>query len=336
MTTAILKATASYRVEEFPLAALSGLKRSSAGELRWDCLFTTPAWLETWWRCFGAGRAVRLVAAYRKDALIGMAPLMELGNGTAVFIGDPEICDYQDIVAGPGKAAVFMELLVEHALRLGIDRFDLRDVKSDSLTVSGLTALSAAGRLSVEIEPVNVALSAALPENWEAYLMGLSGKERHEVRRKLRRLHTAGAVRFRLAKAAGEVREAVETFLDLFTRNRADKADFMTEAMADFFRQLAQAAATAGMLRMYQLDIDGVPASSVMCFDYGDTRYLYNNAYDERFSALSVGLAGKLLSLREAVRERKGRYHFLKGGEAYKRRLGGRSETLFRCRAVLG
>jgi CelD/BcsL family acetyltransferase involved in cellulose biosynthesis len=59
--------------------------------------------------------------------------------------------------------------------------------------------------------------------------------------------------------------------------------------------------------------------------------YLYNNGYDERFKSLSVGLLGKLLSIRDSIRSGMRAYDFLKGAEAYKRRLGGQPVQLYRC-----
>jgi CelD/BcsL family acetyltransferase involved in cellulose biosynthesis len=69
--------------------------------------------------------------------------------------------------------------------------------------------------------------------------------------------------------------------------------------------------------------------------DLGGTRYLYNSGYDADFSGLSVGIACKLLSIRDAVERGLTRYDFLKGEETYKRRLGGVPVALARCRIDL-
>jgi len=59
--------------------------------------------------------------------------------------------------------------------------------------------------------------------------------------------------------------------------------------------------------------------------------YLYNNGYDNDFSSLSVGLLGKVLSIKESIQSGKKTYDFLKGAEVYKRRLGGQPIQLYRC-----
>jgi CelD/BcsL family acetyltransferase involved in cellulose biosynthesis len=117
--------------------------------------------------------------------------------------------------------------------------------------------------------------------------------------------------------------------------NRADKAAFMTGQMASFFRSLAEAMAEEEMLRLFFLDLDNRPAAAVMCFDYNMKVYLYNNAYDHRFRALSVGLLSKVLSMRDSIERGKRTYDFLKGGEPYKYRLGGRPVRVYRCMVAL-
>jgi CelD/BcsL family acetyltransferase involved in cellulose biosynthesis len=50
---------------------------------------------------------------------------------------------------------------------------------------------------------------------------------------------------------------------------------------------------------------------------------------------LSVGFLSKVLSIRDGIRSGLRTYDFLKGGEAYKQRLGGRPLSLYRCRLDL-
>jgi CelD/BcsL family acetyltransferase involved in cellulose biosynthesis len=105
--------------------------------------------------------------------------------------------------------------------------------------------------------------------------------------------------------------------------------------MADFFRSLAIGLAEDGIVKLFTLRLDEALAAAVMCFDYQSVRYLYNNAYDQRFGHLSVGVISKVLSLKDAVESDLRRYDFLKGGELYKERLGGKPVQLYDCRIDL-
>jgi CelD/BcsL family acetyltransferase involved in cellulose biosynthesis len=175
-----------------------------------------------------------------------------------------------------------------------------------------------------------------LPASWDDFLNQLTGKERHEIRRKLRRLNEAGRVNFRVVESQAEVGEQIDLFLTLFKLNRSDKSDFMTDQRASFFRSLAGAMAEAGILKLFFLDLDDIPAAAVMCFDYNSTVYLYNNGYDNQYRSLSVGLLSKIFTIQDSIRRGKNTYDFLKGTEAYKHRLGGKPVQLYRCQVKLG
>ena len=177
----------------------------------------------------------------------------------------------------------------------------------------------------------DVTSEMVLPKTWDAFLHQLSGKQRHELRRKLRRLHEAGEVRYRMIETTTEVGGAVDLFLDLFSASRPDKAAFMTTPMTHFFRALAVSFSQHRMTKFGMLELSGKPVSMVMCFDYRSTRYLYNSGYHPKFRRLSVGLIAKILGIHDAVERGISRFDFLKGAEIYKNRLGGVSKDIYRC-----
>jgi CelD/BcsL family acetyltransferase involved in cellulose biosynthesis len=174
-----------------------------------------------------------------------------------------------------------------------------------------------------------------LPRTWESYLQMLAGKQRHEIRRKLRRLNEAGEIRFRIIERPDEISENMDTFFSMFKASRPDKSEFLTDQMVSFFLMLAQRMAQQGFLRMFFLDIDRVPAAGVMCFDYNDTIFLYNNGYNPQFSNLSPGFLSKVYSIRNSIDQGKLRYDLLKGDEGYKKRLGSRPVPLYHLKIDL-
>jgi CelD/BcsL family acetyltransferase involved in cellulose biosynthesis len=250
-------------------------------------------------------------------------------------MGDREVCDYLDVVVAPGREEEFFRTLLVHLRDVGIALLDLGPVRVDSAVMTSLVPVARKLGYEVAVDPEEVSLEMPLPPTWDAFLLTLTGKDRHEIRRKLRRLAEAGPVRYRLAEGKNEVDREMETFLTLFAMNRTDKAVFMTGRMASFFRSLASTMAAEKMVRLFFLDVDGIAAATVMCFDYNATVYLYNNAYDDQFRAFSVGLLCKVFSIRDSIERGRRTYDFLKGGEAYKYRLGGTPVRLYRCRVAL-
>lgn len=302
--------------------------------LRWDCLFVLPPWLKAWWHTFGSELTPCFRAVRFNEEIVGIAPLM-LKDGAAHLMGDGDVCDYLDLVTAPGREAAFCRTLVAHLREEGLAHLVLTPLREDSQVMTNLVPVAKEMGCDVSISEENVSMELDLPETWPEFLAILSGKERHEVRRKLRRLHDFGDVRFRVVDDDRSLEGAMETFLELFRMNRPDKATFMGDQMAGYFKKLAEGMAEAGILKLFFLEIDAAPAAAVMCFDHGGTRYLYNNGYDSRYRSLSVGLLGKVLSIEDSILCGHSRYSFLKGAETYKSHLGGKPIAVLGCRIKL-
>lgn len=326
---------ADYAVTEETFDSIASYWLDSRHALNWECLFMLPAWLKAWWGEFGSARAPYLWSVRHKDELIGIAPLM-IEAETARLIGDSDVCDYLDVIVTPGQETEFFEVLLQHLRQRGITRLDLDSLRADSIAFNHLAAAAERLNYTVFSEPHDVSMELELPASWDEFLKQLTGKDRHEIRRKLRRLDEAAHVNFRVVESKAEVSKEIDLFLDLFKSNRADKSDFMTDQRASFFRSLANAMAEARILKLFFLELDEKPAAAVMCFDYQSKVYLYNNGYDNQYRSLSVGLLSKVFTIQDSIQRGKNKYDFLKGTEAYKQRLGGKPVQLYRCQVELG
>jgi CelD/BcsL family acetyltransferase involved in cellulose biosynthesis len=174
-----------------------------------------------------------------------------------------------------------------------------------------------------------------LPPSWQEYLRTLTQKQRHEVRRKLRRFWEAGDVNYRMIEDSESASQSIAIFLRLFRESRQDKAIFLTARMESFFTSIAMAMGQAGLLRLGILELNALPVASVMCYDYNNTVFLYNNGYDPQYSSLSTGLISKVLCIKDSIERGRGKFDFLKGAEEYKHRLGGQEITLYGCQISL-
>ena len=326
-----MAANRTYTITEESIDSITGLWQDSANHLKWNCLFVLPGWLKAWWQAFGGERIPYLCSIRSRGELIGMAPLMVEGR-TARLMGDTDVCDFLDVVVVPGREKAFFDALFDHLKKQGIRQLDLEAVRSDSTLYRHLAPATTDQPYAVDCRSVDATMVLDLPASWDAYLLQLTGKQRHEVRRKFRRLEEAGRVALRTVDNAAEVSSQMGTFLTLFKKNRSEKAQFMTEQRASFFNALAIELASARILKLYFLMLNDTVVAAVMCFDHDDTFHLYNNGYHEKYHSLSVGLLSKLFTVKESIRLGKKRYDFLKGTEVYKHRLGGRQVPLYHCR----
>ena len=311
--------------------SLTSYWTGSSHYLKWGSVFVLPPWLEVWWRAFQSGSRLYLSAVRQEAEIIGIAPL-HVRERKASFIGNSDVCDYLDFIIVPGQEEAFFNALLDDLIRQGIKQMSLGSLRPDSTALVHLPEIARRRSCLVETVQEGVSLAMELPATWDNYLASLAKKQRHEVRRKLRRLQEADNVRYGYLRVEPpEAEKLTDTFLDLFSRSRQDKADFMTERMVGYFRSLALAMAGAGILRYGLLELDAIPVAMTMAFDYNETMYLYNSAFLPGYDSLSVGIVSKILGIRESINAGLKQWDFLKGAEDYKYQLGGREIPIFNC-----
>ncbi len=268
------------------------------------------------------------------EQVVGVASLL-VKDGVAAFVGSPDVCDYLDFVVQPGMEEAFFTVLLDDVVARGLDRLDLGPVRADSTVLAHLVGVARKRGYQVECRQEDVSLELALPATWEGYLEQLTSKQRHEVRRKLRRLSEMGDIEYRIIQDVAAVDRTMDDFLRMFAGSWQDKSVFLTPRIESFFRSLADTMARAGLLRIGVLELNGRAAAMVMCFDYLDCRYLYNSGYDAQYGYLSVGVLSKVFCIKNSLEQGIPRFDFLKGDESYKSYLGGKEIPLSRCQITV-
>jgi len=325
-----LPGEAMSRITQESFDALAAYWGNPDCRLNWNSPYILPIWLQAWWQELRCEAELYLGTVRQDQRVIGIAPLLVKGE-RACLIGSSDVCDYLDFVVASETEEDFFNVVLDDLKQRGINHLDLRPLRPDSTVLTSLVGVAQNRGYEVLCKPEDVSVELDLPSSWEEYLATLAAKQRHEVRRKLRRLSEAGRAGYRFVEDNPAVKNAMDTFLGMFSESRRDKSTFLTPRMELFFRSLADNMSRAGLLRLGVLELDTLPAAMVMCFDYNDCVYLYNSGYDPQFQSLSVGLLCKVLCIKESIREGRKRFDFLKGGETYKYQLGGRTVSLYRC-----
>lgn len=311
------------------MEALDAFWSGSRNQLPWNCLFVTPYWLQSVVGQLGARGEPLILSLEHNGRVVGIAPFARKDR-TLYFLGIADVCDYQDIIAAPGLEKEVVQKLIAHIAELGIERLELESLRSDAVLSKAIKDIENDNRVKITRSSVDVTYEAELPDDWEGYLKQLKGKQRHEVRRKIRRLEKHGACGFRTVRSSNGHDDATDEFLRLFHLNRTDKSAFMDQTMSDYFRMLIKQLARQEMLQLCFLDVDGQPVATVLCFDYQGTRYLYNSGYDAQYQNLSVGILCKIFSIKHGIETGCRRFDFLRGAEVYKKRIGGKEIPLYR------
>jgi CelD/BcsL family acetyltransferase involved in cellulose biosynthesis len=324
----------SFTVTQESFDSLASYWGSPDKGLNWGSVFVLPDWLSVWWREFQPEAELFLAAVRDDKDIIGIAPL-QLNEGEGSFIGDTDVCDYLDFIIAPGRESDFYNALLDELVKRDVHQLDLRHLRPDSTVIAHLMDIARSRKYEAQSYEDDISLELDLPPSFEEYLTALTKKQRHEVRRKLRRLWEEGNVNYDCAKVTTGTGDFLDTFLELFALSKEEKADFMTDQMESFFRSVTGAMASLGLLRIGTLEVGGTPVAMIIGFDYNETMYLYNSAFNPDYSYLSVGVLSKVLCIKESIQRGMKKWDFLKGSETYKYHLGGIEVPLHCCQITI-
>ncbi|HET9809735.1 MAG TPA: GNAT family N-acetyltransferase [Candidatus Limnocylindria bacterium] len=309
-------------------AELSGAWSKVAERRSPASIFLTPEWIAVT-REHDAAEAVTLAVG---DPPYGIAALARDADGTLRFAGG-ELTDEQDVVAPAGRERDVATAVCRWIARETPRRVRLEFVPEDVPTLEVVAGVLGESGYRIERSRLITSPRLALPGDFEAYVQGLGKKERHELRRKIRRLENATQAGFRWASDA-ERAATLDRFFALHRLSRGEKADFMSPDVERFFRDVADALAPLGRLRLGVLRAHDQDAAVLFAFAYRGTLALYNAAYDPALASLSIGIVGHAWAIREAIRERFDTYDLLRGDEPYKYDLGATDRWLGRLEAT--
>ena len=298
-----------------------------------DALFLTPQWQKVWWDTFGDGRTMFGFTYSSPDVTSGngvaaIASLAKSGD-TVSFVGSTDTFDYNDFPIKRGHEEGFFQALLEC-----MDEYDFRVLRLDSLkegspTLGYLPEMARSRGYTVEIEQEDVTSGIVLPGTWDDYLSMLNKKDRHELRRKLRRMDAQTDWKWYSVSEPAQVDARLDEFITLMRQSRTDKDEFMTPDRERFFHEITQRMAELGWLQLYFLDMNGATVATSLCFDYGGSRLLYNSGYDSEYGYYSVGLLLNAMCLKDAIDRGLTYFDFLRGPEPYKAHLGGQQRSLY-------
>lgn len=308
--------------------------------------FLRYEYLRTWWQTRGggewpAGSQLAIVTASDNGRLVGIAPLFRAehaGRPALLLIGSIEVSDFLDFIVRPQDLHAFLDGLLPFLAANLPDwqALDLYNLLDSSPSPDALQAAAAAQGWEYQSEPLQHSPYIPLPGDWETYLAGIDKKQRHEIRRKMRRAEESSVpVDWTITSDPAELEADMDSFLALMS-NDPEKATFLTPSMREHMRATMRCAFEAGCLQLAFLNIDGQRAAGYLNFHYLDRLWIYNSGLDRSFSEYSPGwvLLGDLLrwANENGVRE----FDFMRGDEEYKYRFGAVDRRVMRATLLRG
>ena len=316
----------------------------------WDALLSHSAsavpflrygYLQRWWQFKGGGEwpqdaRLGILTGRENGILKGIAPLFSVnedGGKKGYFLGSVEISDYLDFIARPEDLESFINASLQHLSvpsNDAVSALSLANIPEQSPSLQLLQKLAAEAGWSIQVERTDHTPAIQLPGAWDDYLAGIDKKQRHEIRRKLRRADENASLKWYIVSDPETLEVEIDVFFELMALDDAKK-EFLSEAMRSQMRAIIQWAFHEGILQLTFLAIDGHKAAAYLCFDANGRILVYNSGFDNRFSQYSPGwvLLSKLIQ--HAIQTGRSAFDFMRGDEEYKYRFGGTDSFVMRA-----
>jgi CelD/BcsL family acetyltransferase involved in cellulose biosynthesis len=264
----------------------------------------------------------------------------------AVYFGGSYHADYATLLAHPADMPRAADALVDHLATdtshpepwaaIDLRRLRQADPATDAIATAFARREIAEG-WTLNIEREDVCPVIRLPEggDFDGFLATLGKKQRHEIRRKVRRAESAGPVE--LVESTDPLAD-LDAFIDLHQRRWGDLGLFPDtrggEQARVFVRRLFELFAGAPdghpTIHLGFLTVGGRRIGAEIHFETAGSVLYYNAGIDPDAKALSPGVLLLERLVRRAIQRGKCRLDLLRGDEPYKYEWGAIDEPVQR------
>ncbi|RLT55465.1 MAG: GNAT family N-acetyltransferase [Chloroflexi bacterium] len=323
--------------------AVSATPLAGVSEEEWSALlegnpsasaFSLRAFHQAWWSAHGGGAEDVSIAARSASngELLGYLPLMRRPDGV-IYSGATLHIDYATVLLAPHTSAqsqdpdVVADALAAALLALNSPINAMRVRPADDAHVRMVVAIQRAATVAARAATYAIEEPAPFIElqgirTLDEHLDRLDKKQRHEIRRKVRRGEAAGVQ----ISASEDLLADLPEFIRLH-RARWGERGLFTETPKGveeeaFLRELfARAPLDTITMLMARNEEFGTFAAGLFLRDAGALRY-WNAGGDAAARALSPGVLLFVHGLTLAINEGRAQLDFLRGNEPYKYECG--------------
>ncbi len=280
-----------------------------------------------WYKHFGEEYEVCILVFSSKQKNNSIIAPMKIKNNEISFLGSKSLFDYQDMLYSydyDDKNLINdIKIFFSEIYKLkNVENFLFESVPEQSPLLN-FCRENDNKFWDFEVIFEDVCPKINLPNSWEAYLSNLKKKYRHELKRKIKRIHASGVINHYELLKKNDIMENLDCFIQLMKASSADKSQFMTPSHQTFFVDfIDNLKEKDNIVRLNFLEFDNNKVASSLSFVMNNTRYLYNSGYDPKFSDLSVGLINHAYTIKLSIEQDIKSLDFMRGDERYKYHLG--------------
>ncbi len=248
--------------------------------------FLRPGWIQAWMSAFEPRRALHALTVRRGGELAAILPVVRKGGS----LHCPT--NAETPVMGPVAldTAALRPLIGSHVERHGLTlRFSPEDGDQEALIGN-----ARARGLLVSVTPLRRSPCTSVQGNWEEFQeRTLTASRRRDLRRNERRLAAAGELRLTSHDVSQDLLTTLQRGLELEAAGwKGDEgtAVLSRPATTSFYRSASAWAASASLLRLYFLTLDGEPVAFSLNLEQNGTSYGVKTAYAPAHRAFGPGV----------------------------------------------
>jgi len=246
-----------------------------------------------------------------------IAPIV-IKDNIAYFCGSKDVFDFHNLIYDKNINNQSMKLILDH---LFIDDKVLKFELNSILQKSHLHDCLLNFQDDYDIEFVNEDVSPGinLPDSFDEYLSNLSKKNRHEIRRKIRKFEKN--FEFKIINANYEnVDKLLLEFIRLMKLN-PEKKLFLNQDRVNFMSKIIKYSVLEGKGELNFIEINNDLVSTSFAFKNNEKLFVYNSGFNNDYSEYSVGLINHVYNIKNKINIYS-YIDFLRGDEEYKYRIG--------------
>ena len=233
-----------------------------------NTIFITPIWQSVWWRRFAVQSQPIIRQIISGGDPVGIIPLLDQGD-ELTFIGDSNVFDYMDFPVVSGREEEFFNAAWVEIKSMDWVSMRLESISEDSPTIDYAEKWAHSEGYSITISETDKTPYSNLPKSWEEYILNLRKKDRHELRRKIRRLEaTPDYKQSEASLHPNDLKYSMAEFFRLMSLSGEDKEAFLNSENKEFFLDLASTFSEKDMFKLYFLEIEKTNVAACICFDY--------------------------------------------------------------------
>ncbi|HEX8075666.1 MAG TPA: GNAT family N-acetyltransferase [Thermoleophilaceae bacterium] len=279
--------------------------------------FLHPGWIASWTDAFADGR-LSVLAMRREERLVGIVPFVQRATGTVSPTNwhTPLF----GLLAEDGRArGELADKLMAHTRH----RLDLSFLETQSADLDACHQAAERSGYRTNVRTIQRSPYVEIDGDWDAYVAGVGGKIRRELRRRRRKLEATGHVSVEFAQprreVAGLVAEGLEVEGSGWKSDRGTAIASRPETRR-FYTEVATWAASRGWLLLAFLRVGGRVAAFDLCLEHDGRVYVLKGGYDPAYRAFAPRTILLHASLERAFARTMRSYEFLGTDEDYKLR----------------